>query len=113
MTLSGNTKVMKHDHEPGKSGANQGSIGITFVIGTLENGASTNLTTWTPKVCKIMAFIAVIMGLRLLFYILWGFRHFLCHEASFTTNPVQSPAEFAEHEFHERGTLVRGSLGNE
>ena len=30
--------------------------------------------TWTPKVCKIMAFRAVIMGLGLLFYILWGFR---------------------------------------
>ena len=26
--------------------------------------------TWTPKVCKIMAFMAVIMGLGLLFYIL-------------------------------------------
>ena len=31
-------------------------------------------TSWTPKVCKIMAFMAVIMGLGLLFYILWGFR---------------------------------------
>ena len=30
--------------------------------------------TWTPKVCKIMAFRAVIMGLGLLFYILLGFR---------------------------------------
>ena len=27
-----------------------------------------------PKVCKIMAFMAVIMGLRLLVYILLGFR---------------------------------------
>ena len=27
-----------------------------------------------PKVCKIMAFLAVIMGLGLLFYILLGFR---------------------------------------
>ena len=34
----------------------------------LENG------TWTPKVCKIMAFMAIIMGLGLLFYILLGFR---------------------------------------
>ena len=33
--------------------------------------------TWTPKVCKIMAFMAVIMGLGLLFYILLGFRHAL------------------------------------
>ena len=29
----------------------------------------------TPKVCKIMAFMAVIMGLGLLFYILLGFRY--------------------------------------
>ena len=28
--------------------------------------------TWTPKVCKIMAFMAIIMGLGLLFYILLG-----------------------------------------
>ena len=28
-----------------------------------------------PKVCKIMAFRAVIMGLGLLFYILLGFRY--------------------------------------
>ena len=30
--------------------------------------------TWTPKVCKIMAFMAIILGLGLLFYILLGFR---------------------------------------
>ena len=30
--------------------------------------------TWTPKVCKIMAFMAIIMGLGLLFYIFLGFR---------------------------------------
>ena len=30
--------------------------------------------TWTPKVCKIMAFMAIIMGLRLLFYMLLGSR---------------------------------------
>ena len=30
--------------------------------------------TWTPKVCKIVAFRAVIMGLGLLFDIFWGFR---------------------------------------
>ena len=28
--------------------------------------------TWTPKVGKIMAFMAVIMGLGLLFYIFFG-----------------------------------------
>ena len=31
--------------------------------------------TWTPKVCRIMAFWAIIMGLGLLFYILLGFRY--------------------------------------
>ena len=30
--------------------------------------------TWAPKVCKIMAFMAVIMGLGRLFYILLGSR---------------------------------------
>ena len=30
--------------------------------------------TWTPKVCKIMAFMAVMVGLGLLFHILLGFR---------------------------------------
>ena len=30
--------------------------------------------TWTPKVCKIMAFMAIIRALGLLFYILLGFR---------------------------------------
>ena len=30
--------------------------------------------TWTPKLCKIMAFMAVLMGLGPLFYILFGFR---------------------------------------
>ena len=30
--------------------------------------------TWTPKVCKIMAFTATFKGLGLLFYILLGFR---------------------------------------
>ena len=36
------------------------------------------LVTWTPKVCKIMAFLAIIPGLGLLFYILLGFRLKLC-----------------------------------
>ena len=31
--------------------------------------------TWTPKVCRIMAFRVIIMGLRLLFYLLLGFRY--------------------------------------
>ena len=32
-------------------------------------------TTWTPKVCKIMAFRAIILGLGLFFYILLGLRY--------------------------------------
>ena len=31
--------------------------------------------TWTPKVRKIIAFMAVLMGLGLSFYILLGFRY--------------------------------------
>ena len=31
-------------------------------------------STWTPKVCRIMALMAVIMGLGPLLYILLGFR---------------------------------------
>ena len=34
-------------------------------------------TTWPPKVGKIMAFMAIIMGLGLLFYIPLGFRYTL------------------------------------
>ena len=30
--------------------------------------------TWTAKVCKIMAFMAILIGLGLLFYIFLGFR---------------------------------------
>ena len=31
--------------------------------------------TWTPKVCKIMVLMAIILGVGLLFYILLGFRY--------------------------------------
>ena len=31
-------------------------------------------SAWAPKACKIMAFMAIIMGLGPLFYILLGFR---------------------------------------
>ena len=34
-------------------------------------------TTWAPKVCRIVAFMAIIMGLGPLFYILLGFRYIL------------------------------------
>ena len=37
--------------------------------------------TWTPKVCKIMAFMAIIRDLGLLFYILLGFRYGGLHMA--------------------------------
>ena len=33
------------------------------------------MATWTPKVYKVMVFMAVIMGLGPLFYILSGFRY--------------------------------------
>ena len=33
--------------------------------------------TWTPKVCRIMAFWATFRGLGPLFYLLWGFRKVL------------------------------------
>ena len=31
-------------------------------------------STWTPKVCQTMAFMAINLGLGLLFYIVLGFR---------------------------------------
>ena len=46
------------------------STGLSLVQGeTLSPGW---ISTWTPKVCKIMALMAVIMGFGLLFYILLG-----------------------------------------
>ena len=41
------------------------------------SACTTPYSTWTPKVRKIMAFMAIIRGLRLLFYILLGFRYLL------------------------------------
>ena len=46
--------------------------------------------TWTPKVCKIVAFMAVIMGSGLLFYILLGFRYTL-NPACEARNPAFRP----------------------
>ena len=37
-------------------------------------GSGSQTSTWAPKVCKTMAFMAIIVGLGLLFCILWGFR---------------------------------------
>ena len=39
----------------------------TTILGFIE-------FTWTPKVCKIMGIMAVLMGLGPLFYILLGHR---------------------------------------
>ena len=44
------------------------------VYPTLRHASSTSSPTWTPKVCKITALVAVIMGLGLLFYIRLGLR---------------------------------------
>ena len=38
--------------------------------------------TWTPKVCKIMAFWAIFNGFGPLFYILWGSRYLLAPRRS-------------------------------
>ena len=38
-------------------------------LGVLGLGLS-----WTPKVCRIMAFWAIFRGFGPLFYLLWGFR---------------------------------------
>ena len=40
--------------------------------------------TWTPKVGKILAFMAIIMGLGPLFYILLGFRYLGSQFTKFT-----------------------------
>ena len=41
------------------------------------------VTTCAPKVCKIMAFMAIIMRLGLLFYIRLGFRKAQAHDDKF------------------------------
>ena len=43
-------------------------------VSSLRRTSTVVLGTWTPKVCKIMVFMVVIMGLGLLCYILLGFR---------------------------------------
>ena len=44
---------------------------------TRPNSELSKASTWAPKVCKIMAFMAIIRGLGLLFCILLGFRYVL------------------------------------
>ena len=36
--------------------------------------SSSDTSTWTPKVCRIIAFWAIFRGFGPLFYLLWGFR---------------------------------------
>ena len=43
--------------------------------------------TWTPKVCKIMASMAIIMGLGLSFCILLGFRYIQLLQLSYPQGP--------------------------
>ena len=59
--------------------------------------------TWTPKVCRIMAFMAVLTGLGPLFYILLGFRYIgpytpvsRVREGSWYTSAGQSKERVAE-----------------
>ena len=54
----------------------QSCRGIALVYGISgghSSQKSSDVGTWTPKVCKIMALMAIIMGLGLLVYILLGF----------------------------------------
>ena len=44
-------------------------------IRALLKGASKLTATWAPKVCKINSCMAIIMGLGVFFYILFGFRN--------------------------------------
>ena len=46
----------------------------SLFIGFRVLGCRAYRASWTPKVCKIMAFMATTMGLGLLLYILLGFR---------------------------------------
>ena len=45
-----------------------------MILGNKNPGEYFIIITWTPKVCKIMAFVAISLGLGLLFYILLVFR---------------------------------------
>ena len=53
-------------------------LGISGLAAGFRVKRSRFRAAWTPKVCKIMAFMAILGGLGLLFYILlrfrWGFR---------------------------------------
>ena len=44
-----------------------------MAVPSLEGSTGPGHHTWTPKVCKTMAFWAVLNGFGPLFYILWQF----------------------------------------
>ena len=48
------------------------SLGVDYPL--LHGKLAELRTTWTPKVCRIIALLAVVRGLRLLFDIVCGFR---------------------------------------
>ena len=51
-----------------------GARTVCSTLGLPCSTAPTLTTTWTPKVCRIMALKVIIMCLGLLFHILLGFR---------------------------------------
>ena len=65
-----NQRFSDEDHIEHWFGSGASSLEVTGCSGEL-------VTSWTPKVCKIMTFMATIMCLGLLFYILLGFRRSL------------------------------------
>ena len=57
--------------------------------------------TWTPKVCEIMAFMAVIMGLGPFLYILLGFRQGSGTDSIINTQAVAFPLKhYSEAPMH-------------
>ena len=47
----------------------------SFTRGAARTPGTLNNTTWTPKVCRIKAFCAIVGGFGLLFYIVLGSRY--------------------------------------
>ena len=64
------SKVASGAEESPSQSQVRGVSGLGFRVGGVREIG----ITWTPKACKIMAFMAFIMGLGPLFYILLGFR---------------------------------------
>ena len=57
-----------------KPGPSNAALPVKGLVG--GGGVDEKFSTWVPKVCKIMALMAIFMGLGLLVCILWGFRLF-------------------------------------